>query len=340
MNNKNIVINKFDSNWSTKFYYTGVQPFFPDPAPCFKEKEESASTLSTFFYQCSKWHKENDAQHSQLPKQRTKCSAHSSNDAQMTQRKRRSKQCEKNYEQHTTEPQEAKRRKKWCKENDAQTITRHLQTPKTLIHKSEDKRLVTISKWKWTLCKNGSCQRFSIKTTTTTMTVTLMQATLMATGMPPVRLRPAEQRVAQEPPISTSGSNKTRFRNSLAPKASKRFGRRFHQMIGGLSDDESMDRCSNLLPCCQCTPQSSSWIAILSGGLGWWGTWPPLWSDFQDVFKQEYAVQTNERLNLEWLANLGMKPLEATNELLMRITCTTRVIKESFTEYGGITPDQ
>jgi hypothetical protein len=34
-----------------------------------------------------------------------------------------------------------------------------------------------------------------------------------------------------------------------------------------------------------------------------------------------------------------MKPSETTNELLMRITCTTRVIKESFVEYGAITPD-
>ncbi len=65
----------------------------------------------------------------------------------------------------------------------------------------------------------------------------------------------------------------------------------------------------------------------------------PLWSDFKVVFKQEYAVQTNEQLILEGLANLAMKPSETTNELLTRITCTTRVIKESFAEYGGITPD-
>jgi len=61
----------------------------------------------------------------------------------------------------------------------------------------------------------------------------------------------------------------------------------------------------------------------------------PLWSDFKDVFKLECAVQTDEQLILEGLANLAMKP----NELLTRITRTTRVIKESFAEYGGITPD-
>jgi hypothetical protein len=65
----------------------------------------------------------------------------------------------------------------------------------------------------------------------------------------------------------------------------------------------------------------------------------PVWSKFKDVFEQEYAVQTNERLILERLANLAMKPSETTNELLTRITCTTRLIKESFAEYGAITPD-
>jgi len=65
----------------------------------------------------------------------------------------------------------------------------------------------------------------------------------------------------------------------------------------------------------------------------------PVWSDFKDVFKQEYAVQTNQWLILEELANLAMKPSETTNELFTRITRTTRVIKESFAEYRGITPD-
>jgi hypothetical protein len=65
----------------------------------------------------------------------------------------------------------------------------------------------------------------------------------------------------------------------------------------------------------------------------------PLWSDFKEIFKNEYAVQTNERLILEGLANLAMKPNETTNELLTWITRTVRVIKESFENYGAITPD-
>jgi hypothetical protein len=62
----------------------------------------------------------------------------------------------------------------------------------------------------------------------------------------------------------------------------------------------------------------------------------PVWSKFKDVFKQEYTVQTNELLILEGLANLAMKPSEITNELLTRITHTTRVIKESFAEYRSV----
>jgi hypothetical protein len=65
----------------------------------------------------------------------------------------------------------------------------------------------------------------------------------------------------------------------------------------------------------------------------------PLWSDFKEIFKNQYAIQTNERLILEGLANLAMKPNETTNELLTRITRTVRVIKESFENYGAITPD-
>jgi hypothetical protein len=57
------------------------------------------------------------------------------------------------------------------------------------------------------------------------------------------------------------------------------------------------------------------------------------------MVKQDYAVQTNKRLILEGLSNLAMKPIEAMNELLTRIIRTTRVIKESFADYGGITPD-
>jgi hypothetical protein len=60
-----------------------------------------------------------------------------------------------------------------------------------------------------------------------------------------------------------------------------------------------------------------------------------LWSDFRDLFKQEYAVQTNERLILEGLANLAMKHHETTNEVISRIMDTIWVIKEAFEDFGG-----
>jgi len=63
-----------------------------------------------------------------------------------------------------------------------------------------------------------------------------------------------------------------------------------------------------------------------------------VWSDFKDLFKQEYAVQTNDKLILEGLSNLAMKPNETTNELLTRITRTTRVIRENFDDYDAKIP--
>ncbi len=63
-----------------------------------------------------------------------------------------------------------------------------------------------------------------------------------------------------------------------------------------------------------------------------------VWADFKDLFNQEYAVQTNNKLILEGLSNLAMKPNETTNELLTRITRTTRVIRESFDDYNAKIP--
>jgi hypothetical protein len=64
-----------------------------------------------------------------------------------------------------------------------------------------------------------------------------------------------------------------------------------------------------------------------------------LWSDFKDLFKQAYAVQTNESLILEGLSNLAMKPNETTNKVISRITDMIRVIKESFADFRGKIPE-
>jgi hypothetical protein len=55
-----------------------------------------------------------------------------------------------------------------------------------------------------------------------------------------------------------------------------------------------------------------------------------LWSD--------YTLQMNERLILEGLLNLAMKPTKTTNEVISRITRTVKVIKESFEDYRGVIP--
>jgi hypothetical protein len=63
-----------------------------------------------------------------------------------------------------------------------------------------------------------------------------------------------------------------------------------------------------------------------------------LWMDFKGLFKQEYAVQTNDRLILEGLSNLAMKPNEMTNEVISQITRTVKGFKESFYDFGGVIP--
>jgi hypothetical protein len=63
-----------------------------------------------------------------------------------------------------------------------------------------------------------------------------------------------------------------------------------------------------------------------------------VWSDFKDLFKQEYTVQTNDKLILEGLSNFAMKPNETTNELLTRITRTSWAIRESFDDYDAKIP--
>ncbi len=84
-------------------------------------------------------------------------------------------------------------------------------------------------------------------------------------------------------------------------------------------------------------PLSGSWLSSIVD----WNTDENarlVWSDFKEPFKQEYAVQTNDKLILDGLSNLAMKPNETTNELLTRITRTTRVIRESFDEYDAKIP--
>ncbi len=173
------------------------------------------------------------------------------------------------------------------------------------IHASEDKRLIPFSKrkhlvQKWLLLEVTIFK--TIKITTTTIMTTLMQAmqtTQFKMGMPPVLLRPAEPQLALEPPISTSGLNRTRFRSFTEPKA-RIPSRWFHQTIGRFGKNQSMDGCPNILPLCQCTPQYSSWMAFLSGWLGRWRTWPTPVVRFQRRFQTGIHSPDEQTNGLSW----------------------------------------
>jgi hypothetical protein len=145
------------------------------------------------------------------------------------------------------------------------------------------------------------------------------------------QLQPLERRVVLEPPTSTSESS-TKSKDTILVAD---FIRRLEDLAktNQWLDAQTYYHFANSLQ-----NPAREW---LSSVVDWDDDEhdQTVWSDFKDIFKQEYAVQTNERLILEGLANLAMKPIETTNELLTRITRTTQVIKESFTDYGAITPD-
>jgi hypothetical protein len=58
-----------------------------------------------------------------------------------------------------------------------------------------------------------------------------------------------------------------------------------------------------------------------------------LWSIFKPRFQKENAVQTNDKLIMEGLSNLTMKPNEDTRDLINRIADTIVIIKESYINY-------
>jgi len=91
-------------------------------------------------------------------------------------------------------------------------------------------------------------------------------------------------------------------------KQGHHFSCKFHPAIGGPCQNELMVRCPNHFTR-SLRNLAREW---LSSVVNWDNDEhdEPLWSDFKDIFKQEYAVQTNERLILEGLANLAMKPNE------------------------------
>jgi len=69
--------------------------------------------------------------------------------------------------------------------------------------------------------------------------------------------------------------------------------------------------------------------------------WTPAqltWTNLKPRFQRQFATQTDEKMIMEGLSNLAMKPGESTGELLARITNTMVIIKESYASYENKPP--
>ena len=69
--------------------------------------------------------------------------------------------------------------------------------------------------------------------------------------------------------------------------------------------------------------------------------WTPAqltWTNLKPRFQRQFATQTDEKMIMEGLSNLAMKPGELTGELLARITNTMVIIKESYASYENKPP--
>jgi hypothetical protein len=69
--------------------------------------------------------------------------------------------------------------------------------------------------------------------------------------------------------------------------------------------------------------------------------WTPAqltWMNLKPIFQRQFATQTDEKMIMEGLSNLAMKPGESTGELLARITNTLVIIKDSFASYENKPP--
>ncbi len=57
------------------------------------------------------------------------------------------------------------------------------------------------------------------------------------------------------------------------------------------------------------------------------------WTNLKPRFRKQLGTQTDEKLIIEGLSNLAMRPSESTGELLARITNTMVIIKDSYANY-------
>jgi hypothetical protein len=69
--------------------------------------------------------------------------------------------------------------------------------------------------------------------------------------------------------------------------------------------------------------------------------WTPAqltWTNLKPRFQRQFATQTDEKMIMEGLSNLAMKPGESTGELLARITNTMVIIKDTYASYENKPP--
>jgi hypothetical protein len=69
--------------------------------------------------------------------------------------------------------------------------------------------------------------------------------------------------------------------------------------------------------------------------------WTPAqltWTNLKPRFQRQFATQTDEKMIMEGLSNLAMKPGESTGELLALITNTMVIIKDSYASYENKPP--
>jgi hypothetical protein len=69
--------------------------------------------------------------------------------------------------------------------------------------------------------------------------------------------------------------------------------------------------------------------------------WTPAqltWTNLKPRFQRQFATQTDEKMIMEGLSNLAMKPGESTGKLRARITNTMVIIKDSYASYENKPP--
>jgi hypothetical protein len=74
------------------------------------------------------------------------------------------------------------------------------------------------------------------------------------------------------------------------------------------------------------------WLFATVEVLDWTGD-QLTWTNLKPRFQRQFATQTDEKLIIEGLSNLAMKPYKSTGQLLARITNTMVIIKDSYADY-------